>query len=97
MVVTVGCLIVVGIKAAINAKPKNNDDRATEMLMTANTILADVAASVICEGKNKHPKYKGLNHMATMNMLMSDAVEKASEISEKTLTGDSDVEGSEGD
>lgn len=94
VVVMVGCLIVVGIKAVINAKPKNSEiDEADELTLISTTIILDVASTIICEGKNKHPEYKGLSHIETMNRLMNDCREKVDEI----VAGDSDVEGSEGD
>ena len=55
--------------------------------------LAEVAANVICEGKNKHPKYKGLSYLDTVKMLALDAQEKIDAMSKE----DNDVEGSEGD
>ena len=94
IVVMAGCLIVIGIKSAINAKLKNSEMNETEELtLISTTIILDVASTIICEGKNKHPEYKGLNHIETMNRLMDDCREKV----DKIVAGDSNVKGSEGD
>lgn len=94
IVVMAGCLVVIGIKSAISTKPKNSKiDEVEELALISTTIILDVASTIICEGKNKHPEYKGLSHSETMNRLMDDCKEKV----DKIVAGDSNVKGSEGD
>ena len=92
-VVFIICGIAIMIKTAINTKSDEDKYLSKEDAEIIHGALAEVAANVICEGKNKHPKYKGLSYLDTVKMLALDAQEKIDAMSKE----DNDVEGSEGD